>query len=116
MAAGSMENSHLAQIEALLAPNSAQESPTVEFIPQLSYALHQVKKDPNSSTNSLEAATSSIRHRLKQCKAHLAENAACRELLSQTPAEWSKVLEQRQRNLDAKRQVFQQLEEQVQRL
>ncbi|SCU78217.1 LANO_0A02432g1_1 [Lachancea nothofagi CBS 11611] len=109
-------NPQLAQIESLLVPNSHQSSPSIEFIPQLYYALHQLKKDPNSSTNSLDAATLSIRHRLKQCKAHLAENDECRELLSQTPAEWDKTLTQRQNHLDSKREVFRALEQQVQQL
>ncbi|SCV03927.1 LAME_0H14356g1_1 [Lachancea meyersii CBS 8951] len=110
-------NPHLAEIERLLIPNSQQSSsPSVEFIPQLYYALHLVKKDPNSSTNSLGSATSSIRHRLKQCKAHLAQNDECRELLSKTPAEWEATLEQRQKDLDAKRELCRLLGLQIQQL
>ncbi|CEP61155.1 Cse2p LALA0_S02e07954g [Lachancea lanzarotensis] len=110
-------NPHLAEVQRLLVPESPNlSSPSVEFIPQLYYAIHQLKKDPNSSTASLETATSSIRHRLKQCKAHLAQNNECRELLSSTPAEWDVKLAQRQKDLDAKRELCRQLALQVERL
>ncbi|SCU91810.1 LAFA_0F05996g1_1 [Lachancea sp. 'fantastica'] len=110
-------NPHLAEIQRLLVPESSHlSSPSVEFIPHLYYAIHQVKKDPNSSTASLEAATSSIRHRLKQCKAHLAQNHECRELLSSTPAEWNVTLAQREKDLEAKQELCKQLALQVKQL
>ncbi|CUS23334.1 LAQU0S09e02432g1_1 [Lachancea quebecensis] len=113
MASPGLSNASLAQIEALLVPNAQNSSQSSEFIPQLYYALHQVKKDPNSSANSLETATSSIRHRLKQCKSHIAESEECRALLSKTPEEWESALQQRQKDLALKQQVFARLEQQV---
>lgn len=111
-----LKNPSLAQIEELLAPDAQSSGQYSEFIPQLYYALHQVKTDPSSSSNTLETATSSIRHRLKQCKAHIAENAECRTLLSQTPAEWETTLAQRQEDLDQKRMVLVRLDQQVRAL
>ncbi|SCU83061.1 LAMI_0C01860g1_1 [Lachancea mirantina] len=111
----SLENEHLAHLQMLLGSGSRSHQAS-EFIPQLYYSLYQLKKDPNSTSNSLKTATSSIRHRLKQCKAYIEQNGECQELLGRSCSEWEKTLAQRERELEVKRQLLKDLQERVSKL
>lgn len=111
-----LNNPHLAQIHSTLVPDPNSEHQTLEFIPQLYYSLYQLKKEPNNSSISLENTTSSIRHRLKQCKSYIEESEECRTLLGQTCTEWEHAIEQRERELEVKKQVLTTLSEQIKQL
>ncbi|AMD21446.1 HER167Wp [Eremothecium sinecaudum] len=108
-----LQNPTLNKIHNTLTKHSAQQP---EFIPQIFYALHQLKEDPNNSANNLETATSSIRHRLKQCKGYLTEDPSCIELLSTTCEQGPEIVRQRQQELTAKRGVQQRLAERIKEL
>lgn len=86
-------------------PSTSTLTNTAEFIPQLFYSLHQIRKDPNNSAKQLETSTAFIKHRLKSCKALIANNEDCKRLLSKTPEEWHQYIQNREEELQLKRQL-----------
>ncbi|AET37870.1 Cse2p Ecym_2117 [Eremothecium cymbalariae DBVPG len=105
-----LNNQTLNQVYATLTKNTSQQP---EFIPQIFYALHQFKEDSKSGGNSLETATSSIRHRIKLCKSYLREDPHCIELLSRPYEDWPQVVEQKQQEIETKKLVHKQLGERI---
>ena len=84
-----------------------------EFIPHLFFALHQIRKDPNNSSNQLETTTGSIKRRLKNCKSFIESSEECKTLLSKSTDEWSEHIAQRQLELETKKHVLNSLEEKI---
>lgn len=107
------QNETLHKLYTALVKHSAQKA---EFIPQISYALYQLKEDPNNSANNLATATLSITHRIKICKNLIIEDPQCIELLSTSCDEWSLVVEQRRLELDTKKQVQMKLSERIRQM
>lgn len=98
-------------------PNSTSSlNNTAEFIPQLFFSLHQIRRDPNNYAKQLETSTAFIRHRLKSCKALIANNDGVRRLLSKTPEEWHKYIQNREEELQLKRKLLQDLKDKVKTL
>ncbi|CAI1693520.1 hypothetical protein SEUBUCD646_0N03240 [Saccharomyces eubayanus] len=86
-----------------------------EFIPHIFYSLHQIRKDPNNLSNQLETSTGSIRHRLKLCKSLISEHEDTKNLLSKSPSEWEDFIQQREQELQIKRNVLDDLYRKLQR-
>lgn len=97
-------------------PSTSTLNNTAEFIPQLFYSLHQIRKDPNNSAKQLETSTAFIKHRLKSCKALIASNEDCKRLLSKTPEEWHEYMQNREEELQLKRQLLQDLRNKLETL
>lgn len=108
-----LQNKSLYQIYCLLTQQSHSQQ---EFIPQLFYALYQLKKEPNNGSNSLEMYTSSIRHRLKSCKAILENNPECINLLRISCDDWPNLLQKRQKELEMRESVLNRLNDRVNNL
>lgn len=111
-----INNVHLKKIHHALSPEPDKGNTSSEFIPHLFYSLHQLKKEPNNSSNSFETATSSIRHRLKLCKSHISESGECKALLSKSCDEWEQVIQQKQKEIEVKRQVLESLGDNIKNL
>lgn len=86
---------------------------TAEFIPQIFYSLHQIRKEPNNFGNQLETSTAFIKHRLKSCKALIANDENCKNLLSKTPQEWHEHMQNREKELQVKRKVLEDLKNKI---
>lgn len=96
--------------------SSISTTNAAEFIPHLFYSLHQIRKDPNNSANQLETATSFIKHRLKSCRSLIANNEDCKRLLSKTTKEWHEHIKNRQKELQVKRKVLNDLSAKIRNL
>lgn len=94
-------------------PSTSTLTNTAEFIPQLFYSLHQIRKDPNNSAKQLETSTAFIKHRIKSCKALIANNEDCKRLLSKTPEEWHQYIQNREEELQLKRQLLKDFKDKV---
>lgn len=97
-------------------PSTSTLTNTAEFIPQLFYSLHQIRKDPNNSAKQLETSTAFIKHRLKSCKALIANNEDCKRLLSKTPEEWHQYIQNCEEELQLKRQLLKDFKDKVKTL
>lgn len=86
---------------------------TAEFIPQIFYSLHQIRKEPNNFGNQLETSTAFIKHRLKRCKALIANDENCRKLLSKTPQEWHEYMQNREKELQLQRKMLEDLKNKI---
>ncbi|QLL31055.1 hypothetical protein HG536_0A08720 [Torulaspora globosa] len=86
---------------------------TAEFIPQIFYSLHQIRKEPNNFGNQLETSTAFIKHRLKSCKALIANDENCKNLLSKTPKEWHEYMQNREKELQMKRKMLEDLKNKI---
>lgn len=86
--------------------SSISTTNAAEFIPRLFYSLHQIRKDPNNSANQLETATGFIKHRLKSCKSLIVNNEDCKRLLGKTTEEWHEYIKNREKELQVKRKVL----------
>lgn len=107
-----IQDNVLYKIHEILTKHSSTQS---EFIPQLYHSLKLISKQPNNSSNSLDAATSSIRHRLKTAKALLQQDPQAIELLSKTPEQWQAHILKKRAELEKKKQHMQRLRENVQK-
>ncbi|CDO95621.1 unnamed protein product [Kluyveromyces dobzhanskii CBS 2104] len=106
------EENVLKRIHDILTKNSSTQT---EFIPLLYHSLKQISKHPNNSSNSLDAATSSIRHRLKTAKTLLQQDPAAIELVSKTPEQWQLHIQEKKIELEKKTKHLQRLRESVQK-
>lgn len=84
-------------------------STQTEFITLLYHSLKQISKNPNNSSNTLEAATASIRHRLKTAKSLLQQDTNSIELLSKSPEEWQTHISWKRQELEKKKELFSKL-------
>lgn len=108
-----LQNEGLRQVHDILIPHDDQGTQTSEFIPHLFYSLYQIRKDPSNS-NQLETSTGFIRHRLKNCKNILATDENCRHLLSKSVEEWHHDIRNREKELEVKRKMLDDLSKRLQ--
>ena len=110
-------------VTALIPPSSSSSTgsasalnsdpPSSEFIPYIYYALFQILKGQNTSTNQLETKTGFIRHRLRSCKDLIKGNEAIISLLCRSTDEWKTIIRNRENELQVKRNVLQHLGERI---
>ncbi|CAG98074.1 Cse2p [Kluyveromyces lactis] len=109
---GEQQLNVLKRIHEILTKHSSTQT---EFIPLLYHSLKQISKHPNNSSNSLDAATSSIRHRLKTAKTLLQQDPAAIELVSKTPEQWQLHIQEKKIELEKKTKHLQRLRESIQK-
>ncbi|QLQ81341.1 hypothetical protein HG537_0F01020 [Torulaspora globosa] len=111
---GTQASTEIERKQGIQQPSSAvATTATAEFIPQIFYSLHQIRKEPNNFGNQLETSTAFIKHRLKSCKALIANDENCRNLLSKTPQEWHEYMQNREKELQMKRKILEDLKSKI---